>query len=106
MRCLAPAALFLPLLILPAAAQQAPDASFRITNRGARAIQEIYVASAGVNAWGEDRLGSKTLGSGASHLVALPPGQCVNDIRIIVDGGEAKERRRVNTCAQGDLVFP
>ena len=98
-----PFALLACLLALPAAAQ---EASVRITNRGARAINEIYVASAGVNAWGEDRLGSRTLGSGASHLVALPPGQCVNDIRIILDGGEAKERRRVNTCAQGDLVFP
>jgi hypothetical protein len=90
---------------LPMAAG-AQEASVRITNRGARAINEIYVASAGVNAWGEDRLGSRTLGSGASHLVALPPGQCVNDIRIVFDGGEAEERRRVNTCSQGDLVFP
>ncbi|MBL6080447.1 hypothetical protein JMJ56_20730 [Belnapia sp. T18] len=90
---------------LPMAAA-AQEASVRITNRGARAINEIYVASAGVNAWGEDRLGSRTLGSGASHLVALPPGQCVNDIRIVLDGGEARERRRFNTCAQGDLVFP
>ncbi|WP_052213619.1 hypothetical protein [Belnapia sp. F-4-1] len=98
-----PFALLACLLALPAAAK---EASVRITNRGARAINEIYVASAAVNAWGEDRLGSRTLGSGASHLVALPPGQCVNDIRIILDGGEAKERRRVNTCAQGDLVFP
>ncbi len=91
------------LLAFPATAQ---EASVRITNRGARAINEIYVASAAVNAWGEDRLGSKTLGNGASHLVALPPGQCVNDIRIVLDGGGAMERRRVNTCAQGDLVFP
>ncbi|MBL6458293.1 hypothetical protein JMJ55_23420 [Belnapia sp. T6] len=90
-------------LPLVAAAQ---EASVRITNRGTRDIQEIYVASAGVNAWGDDRLGSKTLGSGASHLVPLPPGQCVNDIRIVFDGGEAKERRRINTCSQGDLVFP
>ena len=91
------------LLALPAAAQ---EASLRVTNRGTRAINEIYVASSGVNAWGEDRLGSKTLGNGASHLVPLPAGQCVNDIRIVFDGGEAKERRRINTCSQGDLVFP
>jgi hypothetical protein len=98
-----PLALLAGLVPLAAMAQ---EASVRITNRGARAIAEIYVASAGVNAWGEDRLGSRTLGAGASHLVPLPAGQCVNDIRIILDGGEAKERRRVNTCAQGDLVFP
>lgn len=92
--------------LLGAQAQSSPDPSFRLTNRTARAINEIYVASAGVNTWGADRLGDKTLGSGANTTIRLPAGQCVNDVRVVFDNGEATERRRVNTCSQGDLVFP
>ncbi len=106
-RCL----LFLPAVLvaglgLDAGAQPQPDPSFRLTNRTARAINEIYVASAGVNSWGVDRLGDKTLGSGGNTTIRLPAGQCVNDVRVIFDNGEATERRRVNTCSQGDLVLP
>ncbi len=97
-------ALALPSLAPPAGAQPW-DPSVRITNRGTTAINEIYVASAGVGAWGEDRLGSRTLGSGQSLTVRLPENQCVNDVRVVFSGGEAKEQRRVNTCSQGDLVF-
>lgn len=102
----------LSLLVLLAAgpvgaqAQTPPDPSFRLTNRTARTIKEIYVASSGVNSWGADRLGDRTLGSGANTTIRLPAGQCVNDVRVIFDNGEATERRRVNTCSQGDLVFP
>ena len=95
------------LLAAPMAAPaQPPDPSFRLINRNARAINEIYVASAGVGSWGADRLGDRTLGSGANTTIRLPAGQCVNDVRVIFDNGEAAERRRVNTCSQGDLVFP
>ncbi|MDB5371792.1 MAG: hypothetical protein JWP04_434 [Belnapia sp.] len=93
------------VMVTPAGAQPA-DPSFRLTNRTARAIAEIYVASSGVNSWGTDRLGDKTLGSGANTTIRLPAGQCVNDVRVVFDNGEATERRRVNTCSQGDLVFP
>jgi len=104
-RRLAPPALAAALLAGTASAQPW-DPSLRITNRGTTAINEVYVASAGEGSWGEDRLGSRTLGSGQSITVRLPENQCVNDIRIIFAGGEAKERRRVNTCSESDLVFP
>ena len=82
-----------------------PEAGFRLTNQGIAPIAEVYVASAAVNRWGEDRLGSGTLAPGASAAIALPAGQCVNDIRVVFAGGRAAERRRVNTCAEGDLAF-
>ncbi|HYZ34001.1 MAG TPA: hypothetical protein VE684_17155 [Crenalkalicoccus sp.] len=82
------------------------DPTVRITNRGRTAINEVYVASAGVNEWGEDRLGKGSLRNGQSVVVKLPANQCVNDVRIVFDGGEAKERRRVNTCSENELVFP
>lgn len=93
-------------LLLATAGAAAQDASVRITNSGRQAINELYVASAALNAWGADRLGDKTLAAGANHTVALPPGQCVNDIRVIYADGSFKERRRVNTCSEGDVVFP
>ena len=94
------------LLAAGTARAQPHDPTFRITNRSPTTINEIYVASSGVNSWGADRLGDRTLGSGASTTIALPAGQCVNDIRVVYDQGEPAERRRVNTCSVGDLVFP
>ena len=85
---------------------QAPDPSFRLSNQGTAAIEALYVASAAASSWGDDRLGSRTLGSGQSVTIRLPAGQCVNDIRVVPARGEARERRRVNTCSIGDLVFP
>lgn len=96
-------ALLLGLVALPAAAQ---DASVRITNQGRQAVNAIHVASAALPAWGDDRLGDRVLANGQSHTVALPAGQCVNDLRIVWADGSATERRRVNTCQLGDLVFP
>lgn len=100
----------LPLAILagllPAAAALAADPAVRITNRGPVAITGIFVSSAGVNTWGPDRLGDRTLAPDASHTVTLPAGQCVNDVRVIHEGGRAEERRRVNLCSVSDLVFP
>ena len=53
-----------------------------------------------------DWLGDRTLASGATYVLRLPAGQCVNDIRVVYDNGQASERRRVNTCSITDLVFP
>lgn len=92
--------------VAPAAWAQANDPSFRVTNIAPGAINEIYVSSAAANAWGPDRLGERTLGTGASTVVRLPPGQCVNDVRIVYANGTATERRRVNTCSITDMVFP
>jgi hypothetical protein len=94
------------MLAAGAAWAQAADPSVRITNRSPAAINEIFVSSAGVNTWGPDRLGDRTLAPDASHTIRLPAGQCVNDVRVIYDGGRAEERRRVNLCSVSDLVFP
>lgn len=87
-------------------AAQANDLSFRVTNNVPATINEIYVSSAPLNSWGPDRLGDRTVGSGASYVVRLPAGQCVNDVRVVYSNGEATERRRLNTCSITDMVFP
>jgi hypothetical protein len=38
------------------------------------------------------------LPAGQSLMIRLPTGQCVNDIKVVLAGGRAMERRQVNTC--------
>ena len=81
------------------------DPSFNVVNRSGRTIQELYVSSAQVNSWGQDLLGTGVLASGGSFPVRLPAGQCVNDIRAVYEGGQAEERRAVDTCPLNEVVF-
>jgi hypothetical protein len=89
-----------------AAQAQTNDPSFRLTNNSSVLINEIYVSSSATDSWGPDRLGDRTLGSGAAYVIRLPAGQCVNDIRVVYANGQANERRQVNTCALTDIAFP
>jgi hypothetical protein len=81
------------------------DPSFRLANAGGRVIREVYVSAATDRGWGQDRLGRDVLQPGQRLIVSLPPGQCVNDIRVIFADGQAQERRQVNTCALTDMNF-
>jgi hypothetical protein len=82
------------------------DPSFRLTNRSAATLNELYVSSATDSNWGADRLGQGVLPGGRQLVVRLPMGQCVNDIRAVYAGGRVIERRRVDTCALTDLHLP
>lgn len=105
-------ALLLPLLAPPALAQvqpvanAAPDPSFRLVNRDPAAMHEIRVSPAGRRDWGADRLGLEVLVPGRSARIALPPGQCLNDIRVVFADGRVMERQGVDTCALPQLAFP
>ncbi|MBP0446046.1 hypothetical protein J8J14_14810 [Roseomonas sp. SSH11] len=90
----------------PQAAAASQDPSFRLGNRGKQTIQEVYVSSASESHWGRDQLGQDILNPGARVIIRLPHGQCLNDIRVVYAGGQAEERRGVNTCALTDLSFP
>jgi hypothetical protein len=92
-----PAALLVLGLAAPALAQS-NDPSFRMNNRTGVTVNEIYVSSANDNAWGADRLGQNVLPPGQSYVIRLPQAQCMNDIRVVFDNGQAHERRRVDTC--------
>jgi hypothetical protein len=92
-----PAALFAFALAGPALAQSS-DPSFRLNNRTGQTIMEVYVSSSQVSSWGQDRLGANVLPAGQSLMIRLPTGQCVNDIKVVLAGGRAMERRQVNTC--------
>lgn len=98
-------ALALLLAGLAPALAQNTDPSFNIVNRSGQTIQELYVSSAQVNTWGQDLLGRNVLANGRSFPVRLPSGQCVNDIRVVYEGGRSEERRAVDTCPLNEVVF-
>lgn len=105
-RALLALALLLPAPFLfngPAAAQN--DPSFNLVNRSGEVINEIYVTSVNVNAWGTDLLGANVLANGQSFAVRLPLNQCENDIRVVYASGRNEERRRINTCPLSEVVF-
>ena len=85
---------------------QSNDPSFRLNNRGRIPVREVYVSSVNVNNWGQDRLGANVLPPGQSLTIRLPRGQCMNDIRIVWQNGQASERRGVDTCRFTDLNVP
>lgn len=89
-----------------AAQAQTTDPSFRLNNRSGQTIMELYVSSSAVSNWGPDLLGANVLPPGQTFIVRLPNGQCVNDIRIVVEGGRAIERMQINTCNLTDINYP
>jgi hypothetical protein len=102
----ATAATAFALGIAGAARAQTTDPSFRLNNRSDQTIMELYVSSSQDSNWGQDRLGANVLAAGQTFIVRLPNGQCVNDIRIVVEGGRSVERRSINTCELTDINFP
>jgi hypothetical protein len=89
-----------------AAAAQTNDPSFRVNNRGNQTVNELYVSSSAQGSWGADHLGQNVLPPGQSYVIRLPSGQCINDIRVVYQGGQATERRQVNTCDITDFNLP
>lgn len=89
-----------------AALAQSTDPSFRMNNRSNQTIMEIYVSSSNDSNWGRDHLGANVLPPGQSFIVRLPNGQCVNDIRIVLEGGRNIDRMQINTCNLTDINYP
>jgi ABC-type phosphate/phosphonate transport system substrate-binding protein len=89
-----------------AAQAQSTDPSFRLNNRSNQTIMELYANSSQVSDWGRDHLGENVLPPGQSFIVRLPDGQCVNDIRIVIEGGQNIDRMQINTCNLTDINYP
>jgi hypothetical protein len=90
----------------PTPPAQVSNPSFNVVNNTGRTINEIYVSLSSDSNWGADRLGANVLPAGQSCAVRLPVGDCVYDIRIVLDNNSAQERRRVNTCELTNLTCP
>ncbi|MBV8912718.1 MAG: hypothetical protein JOZ05_06730 [Acetobacteraceae bacterium] len=104
------AALLALAIVGPAAAQQAqqaPNPSFNLVNRGNSAINEVYATSAGMATWGRNRLTEGAIRPGQSYPIRLPAdGNCIYDIRVVYANGQADERRALNTCNVDNVTFP
>jgi hypothetical protein len=95
----------LPLLATgAAAAQQNPNPSFNLVNRGTAEVREFFATSAGRSNWGRDRLQGKALAPGAKFAVRLPAdGNCVYDLKAVFADGKTEERHEVNVCKTDDI---
>jgi hypothetical protein len=102
----ATSATMLALGVAGAVRAQSTDPSFRLNNRSGQTVMEVYVSSSANQNWGADRLGADVLPAGRSLVIRLPDGQCVNDIRIVPEGGRPTERMQVNTCNLTDINYP
>ncbi|MBP0464870.1 hypothetical protein J5Y09_13190 [Roseomonas sp. PWR1] len=79
--------------------RQAGNPSFTFVNETNDTIFYLYASPHRDPNWGPDHLGSGVLGPGQSFHVALPPGDCVYDLRIVFRDSRALERRDgVNLC--------
>jgi hypothetical protein len=78
--------------------------SFNLVNQSGRVIEEFYASPTSQQNWGPDRLGNDTVGPNSRFAVRLPQGECLYDLRIVFQGGEAREQRRVDACNVVDYV--
>lgn len=83
------------------AAPSAPERrnpSFNLVNHSGRVIEQFYASPSSQTEWGPDRLGNDVVLPGSRFAVSLPLGGCHYDVRVVWRGGDAQERRNLNTC--------
>jgi hypothetical protein len=86
----------------PGGAQGNP--SFNLVNQSGRVIEHFYASPSSQQGWGPDRLGDDVVQPGSRFAVSLPMGECQYDLRVVWRGGDAQERRNLNTCEMNDYV--
>jgi hypothetical protein len=97
------------VVLSPGGTQAAPPAgqrnpSFNVVNQSGRVIEQFYASPSSQQGWGPDRLGNDVVQPGARFPVSLPIGECQYDLRVVWRGGDAQERRNLNTCEMNDYV--
>lgn len=96
-----------PLARPPAAAKPADDPSFRLINRGAQPIAELFATPAGTGTWGQNRLDAGPLPPQADKLVHIDKqGTCLFDLRVVFSDHTARERHGTDLCRLTDLPVP
>ena len=87
------------LVTSPVHAQNGPDPSFNLVNRGSSPIRELYVTPSGDANWGRNRLHGERIAPGDTFEVRRrADGTCVFDIRVVFEDRRNEERRGLNTC--------
>ena len=97
------------VVLSPGGSQAAPPAgqrnpSFNLLNQSGRVIEQFYASPSSQQGWGPDRLGNDVVQPGGRFPVSLPAGDCQYDLRVVWRGGDAQERRNLNTCEMNDYV--
>lgn len=87
------------------ARKAADDPSFKLVNRGATPVLELFAAPAGSGNWGQNRL-SASLPASADRMIDLPKGTCSFDLRVTLEGGRKMERHHTDLCRITDLPIP
>lgn len=82
----------------------AANPSFNLVNQTGRVIEQVYASPSSQQSWGTDRLGNDVVQPGATYAIRLPAGECNYDLRFVMQGGQAKEQRNVNTCTINNYV--
>jgi hypothetical protein len=90
-----------------AATGKAPDdPSFRLFNRAAVPITEVFATPSGAGNWGQNRLHDQ-LPPDKTQMVALPhDGNCIYDLRVVFADKRSMERKRANLCRVAELPVP
>jgi len=85
----------------------ADDPSFRLFNRSAGPVTEVYATPAGAGNWGQNRLDHGALPPDKTQQFALPhDGNCIYDLRVVFGDKRSLERKRTNLCKVAELPVP
>ena len=90
-----------------ATGKAADDPSFKLFNRAAVPVTEVYATPAGLGNWGQNRLGPDKLPPDNTRLFALPrDGNCIYDLKVVFADKRSMERKRANLCRVAELPVP
>jgi hypothetical protein len=101
-----PAPILLALLLAPTLAWAQPaNPSFNLINKSDKPIREFFATPSGMENWGQNRLGGKTVPAGGAFPVRLrADGNCIYDMRVVFSDGRAEERKHVDACKVDDIA--
>jgi S1-C subfamily serine protease len=76
-----------------------------IINRGNATLQYLYVTPISEAAWGEDRLGSETVGRNRRHRFNLDGSECRHDVRAVYENGSEESRFGMDLCQRPEITL-
>jgi S1-C subfamily serine protease len=89
----------------PRTASSLPNPSFSLVNRSSQSILVLYVSSAGIGQWGQDKLPG-ILRPGRKEWVDLPrDGQCAFDVQVVYADNSRETKAGQDLCALEELAF-
>ncbi len=85
-------------------AKRAGDPSFRLVNRAAQPVDQLFATPAGFGNWGQNRLASPVPPDAARVVTIAPqPNTCLYDLRVVFADHTARERHRTDLCRVTEL---